>query len=203
MTDSRVPEPPITDELRAQAQRQPGGWLYSIDPAYNPDGQVPPYAIIGAWQVDDQGRISGFKHNGNYRPSARALGWPEPGDPVEAAMQKAATGHSGDDDVLTALGSHPLLLFAPEGQTSGPLHLRQLPGGRDTLDVFTDPRWLPPGWSSWQRLTGQQIAQAVADCDLRINPGSPLTVAVPVKALAGHAPDRAARLRGAWNQLGR
>ena len=61
--------PPITEELRAQARANPGGWLYAIAPGYDPDGAVPPEGIVGAWQIDDGGEIVGeFQHNPNHRP---------------------------------------------------------------------------------------------------------------------------------------
>ena len=61
--------PPITDELRAQARANPGGWLYAIAPGYDPDGAVPPEGIVGAWQVDDRGEIVGeFERNPAHTP---------------------------------------------------------------------------------------------------------------------------------------
>ena len=52
-----------------EAKQNPGGWVYKIDGDYGPDEHVPPEAIIGAWQVDDDGKITGeFLPNPNYRP---------------------------------------------------------------------------------------------------------------------------------------
>ena len=75
-----VPPPPsLTDELREQARRSPGKWFYAIHPFFDPGGEVPPYGIIGAWQADERGEISGeFRHNPNYRPSPVALDYPDP-----------------------------------------------------------------------------------------------------------------------------
>lgn len=66
--------PRITPELLAQARRNPGTWLYEIDPAHDPDGTVPPYAVVGAWQVDDRGELGAYTPNPRYRPSPTALG---------------------------------------------------------------------------------------------------------------------------------
>jgi hypothetical protein len=55
----------------AEAKKNPDGWVYEIDgeQVADPDGEVPPRAIIGAWQVDGAGRIVGeFKANPNYLP---------------------------------------------------------------------------------------------------------------------------------------
>lgn len=57
----------ITPEARDEAKRNPGGWVYAIDGAYDPNGAVPPHAIKGAWRVDESGEIIGeFIPNPNY-----------------------------------------------------------------------------------------------------------------------------------------
>jgi hypothetical protein len=56
-------------ELVAEALRHPSGWVYEIDGEMvaDPDGEVPPEAIIGAWEVDQQGKLTGsYKANPNY-----------------------------------------------------------------------------------------------------------------------------------------
>lgn len=65
----RVPPP----ELVAEAKANPGGWVYEIDGNMvdDPNGAVPPEAIIAAWQVGARGRLSGgYQANPNYRPGA-------------------------------------------------------------------------------------------------------------------------------------
>ncbi len=55
---SEVPTQPFPPELLAEAKATPGGWVYSIDPAYapdGPDGAVPLEGIIGAWKIADDG----------------------------------------------------------------------------------------------------------------------------------------------------
>ena len=58
-------------ELVDEARVNPGGWVYEIDGDMvdDPNGDVPPEAIIGAWQVNARGKIFGdFRPNPNYRP---------------------------------------------------------------------------------------------------------------------------------------
>jgi hypothetical protein len=56
-----------TDEAREEARRNPGGWVYKIEGDYGPKDAVPREAIIGAWQVDENGNITGdFIPNPNY-----------------------------------------------------------------------------------------------------------------------------------------
>lgn len=67
---SRTPPP----ELVAEARRHPDGWVYEIDSDIVSDphhGAVPPTAIIGAWEVDQHGKLTGTYHeNPNYGPRA-------------------------------------------------------------------------------------------------------------------------------------
>lgn len=57
-----------TDEAREEAGRNPGGWVYKIQGDYGPEDAVPREAIVGAWQVDENGSITGdFIPNPNYR----------------------------------------------------------------------------------------------------------------------------------------
>jgi hypothetical protein len=56
-----------SDEARAEARRNPGGWVYKIEGDYGPDDAVPREAIVGAWKVDENGNITGdFIPNPNF-----------------------------------------------------------------------------------------------------------------------------------------
>jgi hypothetical protein len=58
-----------TPKARAEAKNNPGGWVYALDGRYDPDGEIPPQAIEGAWKVDENGEIIGeFIPNPNYVP---------------------------------------------------------------------------------------------------------------------------------------
>ncbi len=53
----------------AEAKHFPDGWVYRIHTGYDPNGRVPPEAIVGAWRVDRTGKImDDFKSNPNYDP---------------------------------------------------------------------------------------------------------------------------------------
>jgi hypothetical protein len=157
--------------------------LYVIDPAYDPDGEVPPHGVVGAWWVNGQGRIGGeFQHNPNYRPSPRALELGEPADPLDALLQQAATGHASNADLVAALLDADLHLFAPEDGGDG---LFSAPGseGRRVLQAFTSPARRPARWKRWQTLTGRQLAPALAGHDLELNPGGPVSLRLPGEAV--------------------
>ena len=52
-----------------EALKHPGGRVYRISGIYDPDGAVPPEGIVGAWKVDESGKIVGdFLPNANFRP---------------------------------------------------------------------------------------------------------------------------------------
>jgi hypothetical protein len=87
--EEAIPAPPFPDELLDAAAQAAGGWVYAIDPAQDPDRDVPPERIAGAWAIGPDGRPTGeFRHNPNYQPSEiarrlRDLG--EGGPPAGAA----------------------------------------------------------------------------------------------------------------------
>lgn len=65
--DRRTPPP----ELVALAAANPGGSVAEIDHAVvrDPDGYVPAEAVVGVWEVDAQGRLTGqFHANPSYGP---------------------------------------------------------------------------------------------------------------------------------------
>lgn len=63
---------PLPGEIE-EARRNPGGWVYRIAGEFGPTDSVPPEAIVGAWQVNQRGEITGpFKANPNYDESK----WP-------------------------------------------------------------------------------------------------------------------------------
>lgn len=68
--DAQVRREPPADVV-ARARANPGTWVYETDPGHDPDGDVPPEAIRGAWPVDDAGGISGrFVPNPNHHPAS-------------------------------------------------------------------------------------------------------------------------------------
>jgi hypothetical protein len=42
-----------------EAASNPGGWVYQIEGNFSAQDRVPPEAIVGAWKVDDNGKIIG------------------------------------------------------------------------------------------------------------------------------------------------
>ena len=66
--------PRFPEELRDAAAQAAGGWVYAIDPAYDPRGRTPPEGIVGAWKIADDGQPTGeFVANPDYKPSTADL----------------------------------------------------------------------------------------------------------------------------------
>ncbi len=174
--NSNRPEPELTQELRDQALRAPGSWLYSIDPLYDPAGTVPPFGVIGAWPVDNKGQPGPFTHNPDYRPSPVTLGLPEPTDPVDRALQLAATGHGPDQAVVEALAA--ATVHVPDEGADIAVYTDA--EGR-FVPVLTDPRHAP---ATVERLRPVACAELVKllpdDMTLKLNPGSRVSVRIPV-----------------------
>jgi hypothetical protein len=174
--------PPVTEELRARARSAPGTWLYAVDPAYDPDGRVPPEAIVGVWRVDDRGEIGDtFQHNPNYKPSARALELPEPTDPVDAAIQAAATGRGDDGQVAAALLAARLQV--PEG-AGGQLLTVPTDDG-PAVRAYSAPAHADrSGWQRWRAVSGRELAAGLPPGhDVLVNPESSASVRIPGTAL--------------------
>jgi hypothetical protein len=67
--------------------------------------------------------------------------WPEPSDPVDAAMQLAATGHRSADDVFAALAVAEVAVLVAADGTPASL---TAPDGSPAVAVFSAPAHLGP-----------------------------------------------------------
>jgi hypothetical protein len=164
----------VTDEIRKLARRSPNSWIYSLDGAYDAEGEVPPYAVVGAWPVDAHGQLGVFTANANYRPSPAALRLDLPTDAVDAALQLAATGHGTDSDVVAALAE--ATVFLPVN-AEGELVAYRQDDGAEYVAIFTDPA---KGPSTAEQLLPVDVHTLLdilpEDTNVSINPLSQVTV---------------------------
>jgi hypothetical protein len=59
---------PMPGEIE-EAKLHPNGWVYRIEGSFGLNDAIPPKAIVGAWKVDAEGKISGeFIPNAKYLP---------------------------------------------------------------------------------------------------------------------------------------
>ncbi|GAA2475019.1 type VII secretion system-associated protein [Winogradskya humida] len=151
----------------------PGTWVYAIDPAYGGTEDVPPFAISGAYAVDENGVVGDeLIPNPNYRPSPRVLGLPAPANDLEDAIQRAATGYGTDEDVRVALGA--ATLFVEPGAPEGP-----------ELRAWTSDRYLPGPEvrRDWERSPVADLAGVLNDRALLLNPGTEMEAKLPAASL--------------------
>ncbi|MFF1305609.1 type VII secretion system-associated protein [Streptomyces sp. NPDC058307] len=170
--------PPVTPALRAQAARQRGGYVYAIDPYFDPAGAVPPYGIVGGWSVDHSGQLVSFTHNPKYRPSPVALEFPAPLTALDAAVQRAVTGYGSEAELLAAFRDATLILFAQEGQDG--LYTVAEDDGSRYIPAFTHPDHTPDTWYQWRQTTGDLLA--AAGLPVRLNPGHRISLTIPAQA---------------------
>ncbi|RRO19301.1 type VII secretion system-associated protein [Saccharopolyspora rhizosphaerae] len=188
MNTQQPSRPVITPAMREQAKKQPNTWLYVVDPIFtDPNAEVPPWGFIGGYRVDEHGEITDdFSPNPNYRPSPVALRLPAPKNDVERALQLTTTGYAQGQALLAAMLDAELILFA-QPQGTG-LFTMEHESGRRQLQVFTSEGFLPPNWTTWQRMTGRQVAtHPLAGIDLQINPTSPVKARMPGEDLVAVA----------------
>ena len=181
----RAPDPlRVTEQMRDAAQAAPGRWLFAVDRGFDPAGEVPPEALVGAWRIDDAGEVtSEFRANPAYRPSPRALGWPEPADELDRTAQLAAAGYATLDDVAVALlfcevayavAANAALLLDEDGRIA--VH---------SAGVTLPP--LPDG-AIWRRSTGRALAVAISErAGVLVNPGRRWEALVPGVELLARA----------------
>lgn len=178
----RLPTPPVTAEQRAQARSRPNSWLYIMDPLFADSDDVPPFGVAGAYRVDEHGNVAPeFTANPDYRPSPRALGFPEPANELERALQLAVTGYGSDDAVLAALRS--AVVFIPANADGSGVALFDEGLDRQAVKVFTSDAFLPADWVNWTRAPLAQLVPALAGRYLIVDDGSPLMLRLPGEAV--------------------
>lgn len=92
-------------DLQQAAWDNPNNWLDEVDPFYRiSEGEATPqWAIMRRWWSGPDGTIEGWLANPAYRPSPSTLGWPQPRDAVDEAVQLAACGYRTQEDVVLQL----------------------------------------------------------------------------------------------------
>lgn len=186
--------PPITEDMRESALRNPNSWLYVIDPAFDPNSEVPSWGIVGAYPVDAFGAIeSRFAVNDTYRPSPRALGWPEPTTQLERMIQLAKAGHRSARDLPAAVLDATLLVYrSRDGRFTedGLLAFPDRHSGRLVVPACTSVDHVPADWPGWRPVRGSDLLDALGGCPLAINADGPVSAIIPAELLRGLASAR-------------
>ncbi|MFD7917694.1 type VII secretion system-associated protein [Streptomyces sp. NPDC059740] len=176
--------PPVPDSIREAAKLAPDHWLGMVDPTWSGEGAPPAWAVVGQWRSGQDGEIAEWRDNEDYRPSPTALGWPEPADAADAAVQLAATGYGPGEDVTSALASlpelavfvtadgDPLVAAAPDGETP-------------VVPVFTSPVYLHmSGRLAFELMSVAEVLDRLPEGHLLyLNPSAPVSMTVETEAL--------------------
>jgi len=179
--------PPVTDDMRESALSNPNSWLYVIDPAFDPWSEVPPWGIIGAYPVNSAGEVeSRFAANNTYRPSPRALGWPEPTTELERMIQLAKAGHRPTRDLPAVVLDATLLIYQPHDDPGGEGGLVAFPdqhSGRLVVPACSSAEHVPATWPGWRSMPGSEVVASLGGCPLAINADGPISAIIPAELL--------------------
>jgi hypothetical protein len=171
--------PPITDAMRAEAARNPGGWVYCADPDADPrfiEGMPLP-VLLGGYRVGEDGQFTGETYvNEEYRPSPRRRGYPEPQTEFELVLGYVAAGWLPQDRILPAVLTAPFIL---ETDGNGGLRVGVDDRGRRFLTVYSSPGYVPPNAQSVMQTEGRELVPALAGITLIINPGGDFGIELP------------------------
>ncbi|MBT2411931.1 SseB family protein [Streptomyces sp. ISL-12] len=171
----RSPAPPPTGapaDVEEIARLAPDHWIGSVDPGWHTGSPPPASAVAGRWRSGLDGTVEEWEGNDAYRPSPEALGWPEPTDPVDAALHLAVTGYGPLDAVVHALTEARLMVLTlPDGS---PVAATAADGG-PVVPAYTAPPHLDAaGVFAFVRLTVPDLLSRLPpDHRLYLNPTSP------------------------------
>jgi hypothetical protein len=177
-------KPRITEDMRANAKANPNSWLYVIDEAFDPNGPVPSWAVVGAYPVNGAGEIvEDFHPNDRYRPSPKALGFPEPRNELEQMLQLVRTNHRPVGDLPRVILDSTLFVYAlsPVQRTVIGFHNTD---GQVLVPAYTAKSLVPPEWPHARAVLGRDMVPLLGGKPIAINPHDVITAVVPSEHLA-------------------
>ncbi|MFH9089738.1 type VII secretion system-associated protein [Streptomyces sp. NPDC017673] len=126
--------PEVPENIREAARLAPDHWLGVVDPYWQGTDEPPAWAIVGQWRTDGEGEVVEWSENPDYRPSPLALGWDDPTDALDAAIQLAATGYGPEEDIdrLLLTAEVAVLVDAQDAPVTA-----SAPDGTPVVPVFT------------------------------------------------------------------
>lgn len=175
VTGEEMPKPP--PEVVEAARRAPDHWLVMVDLTWHGAGAPPPWALIGQWRSGPTGEIEEWQDNPEYRPSPQMLDWPEPTDPVDHAVQLAATGYGPMRDVPAALADAQVSVLV---DASGAPMSAASPEGAPVVPVYTSDAYLEAvGRLLYDRQPVADLLERLpTGHDLYVNPTGPVSMLV-------------------------
>jgi hypothetical protein len=143
---------------------------------------------VGAYPVNSTGDVvEDFHPNDRYRPSPKALGFPEPSNDLEQLLQLVRTKHRPAGDLPRVILDSTLFVYAmsPVQRTVIGFHDAD---GRVLVPAYTAKSLVPREWPHARAVLGRDMVSLLAGHPVAINPHDVVTAVVPaehlVKALA-------------------
>lgn len=170
------------ESARDGARGRPDRWFRVLDPFYGHDREVPDRGVVGWCRLDERGELTGeFRPNGAYRPSPIALGFPRPAGRVQHLLQCAATGHASVAEFARAwLSDRVAVRASPDG---GEICVFEDEPGSHHVVAYTSRDEVPDAVGSLL-VEGEMLAAMSAKVAIRVDPGSPASLTIPVGGVA-------------------
>ncbi|MFF3243773.1 type VII secretion system-associated protein [Streptomyces sp. NPDC002870] len=174
--------PPIPDAIREAARLAPDHWLGMVDPTWSGEGPPPEWALVGQWRSGLDGEIEEWRDNPEYRPSPNALGWPEPEDEVDEAIQLAATGYGPGEAVGESLVGREVAVLVKPG---GGVLFAAAPDGEAVVPLFTSPVFLhTAGRLAFEVMNVNDLVHQVPEGHLLyLNPSAPVSMTLELDVM--------------------
>ncbi|WP_327113397.1 type VII secretion system-associated protein [Streptomyces sp. NBC_01341] len=172
----------VPADIRQAARLAPDHWFGMVDPGWRGEGTPPQWAVVGEWRSDVDGEIAEWQANEDYRPSPVALGWPEPTDGIDEAVQQAVTGYGPGDDVIRLLAPAEVrVLLGPDDQ---PLAARTADGS-PVIPVFTSEAQVRAVGALGSRSVGvvDLVGELPPEHQLYVNPTGVVSMVIETQQL--------------------
>lgn len=172
----------ITEGMRTAAKNRPHSWFPVVDPFFDPAGEVPAYGIVGWYWVDAHGQLAGeFNENPRYLPSPLAMNFPEPHNRLEFLLHCAATGYTSAESFAHALANSQVL--AHTTAEGADVSIFEDVPGQPHVVIFTSEAKVPEASASTP-VDGRALATMSEQVAFRVDPGTPMSVTLPVGKVA-------------------
>ncbi|SHE44523.1 SseB family protein [Streptoalloteichus hindustanus] len=156
---AKSPLPPVTEEAIEYARHHPGQWLSYVDPHLFPGAPVTTSFVLGARQIDDEGRLTDeIWINSNFIPQQPKTAGMTFANHFELVFWRAMTGYSNIDQFLNALQKATLITPGSPGAADR-LWFDDEPNGDRVLPVYSSPQFLPPDRYPWRSISGLEILE--------------------------------------------
>ncbi len=170
--------PEITPEMRAAALENPNSWLYVIDPALDPDDEVPPWGVVGAYPVNAFGQIEdNFRPNGDFRPAV------VPAPDLDELLARVKSGELEQKALLPAVLAARLLVYSAGPADGAVTGFPSRRFGAVMVPACTSPEHVPTVWPGWREISGHDLVPLLNGHSLVINPHGPVTALIPASHL--------------------